>query len=141
MGGFPWRAHLFDILGLHADVVERCFVDTPAPLSGIGFAELEKHLRLTWQAPAEGEAAAADLPDYGWVRFRNSNGAEPHRWQPQTIKALQSVVGTARGVPQPTDPAGAFAIFTRDIAAREAAVLRDLLEIRPAGPELAIEDR
>ena len=25
-------AHLFDILGLHADVVERCFVDTPAPL-------------------------------------------------------------------------------------------------------------
>ena len=27
-------AHLFDILGLHASVVERCFVNTPAPLVG-----------------------------------------------------------------------------------------------------------
>ena len=132
-------AHLFDILGLHADVVERCFVDTPAPLSGIGLAEIEKHLRLTWQAPAEGDAAA-ELPDYGWVRFRKSDTAEPHRWQPPTVKALQSVVGTARGVAQPTDPAGLFAIFTKDVTEREAAVLRDLLEIRPAGPELAVED-
>jgi glutamate synthase (ferredoxin) len=133
-------AHLFDILGLHADVVERCFADTPAPLSGIGLAEIEKQLRLTWQAPADGADVSADLPDYGWVRFRNSDGAEPHRWQPKTVKTLQSVVGTARGVPQPTDPAGLFAIFTKDITEREAAVLRDLLEIRPAGPELAIEE-
>ena len=41
-------AHLFDILGLHSSVVARCFVDTPAPLSGIGFAEFERHLRQTW---------------------------------------------------------------------------------------------
>jgi glutamate synthase (NADPH/NADH) large chain len=134
-------AHLFDILGLHATVVDRCFANTPAPLSGIGFADIEANLRRTWQAQVPTEAAAAaTLPDYGWVRFQRTEGAEPHRWQPQTVKALQSVVGSARNVPQPTDPAGAFAIFTRDIAAREAAVLRDLLEIRPAGPELAIED-
>ncbi len=41
-------AHLFDILGLHADVVARCFAGTPAPLSGIGFAELDHHLRQGW---------------------------------------------------------------------------------------------
>ena len=41
-------AHLFDILGLHKSVVERCFPDTPAPLSGIGFAELDRRLRLSW---------------------------------------------------------------------------------------------
>jgi len=131
-------AHLFDILGLHDDVVQRCFIDTPAPLSGIGFAELEKHLRLTWLTPAE--ATSTELPDYGWVRFRKADGAEPHRWQPPTVKALQSVVGSARNVPQPTDPAGAFAIFTKDVVAKDPAVLRDLLEIRPAGPELALEE-
>ena len=38
-------AHLFDILGLHQSVVDRCFLNTPAPLSGIGFEELEVHLR------------------------------------------------------------------------------------------------
>src|SRR5262249_2984000 len=65
---------------------------------------------------------------------------EPHIWQPPTVKALQSVVGSARNVPQPTDPAGAFAIFTRDVVARDPAVLRDLLEIRPARPELSFNE-
>src|ERR1700678_1194178 len=57
-------AHLFDILVLDETVIERCFIDTPAPLSGIGFAEIEKQVRQTWQATGD---PAADLPDYGWV--------------------------------------------------------------------------
>jgi glutamate synthase (ferredoxin) len=128
-------AHLFDILGLNASVVDRCFTNTPSPLSGIGFAEIEKNLRRTWL----GEAAA-ELPDYGWVKFRKADLAEPHRWQPSTVKLLQSVVGSARNVPQPTDPAGAFTIFTQAVPSSEPAVLRDLLEIRPAGAELAVAD-
>ncbi len=44
-------AHLFDILGLHASVVDRCFPNTPAPLSGIGFAELDRRLRVSWHVP------------------------------------------------------------------------------------------
>ncbi|HEX4576716.1 MAG TPA: glutamate synthase-related protein, partial [Edaphobacter sp.] len=130
-------AHLFDILGLHSSVVARCFVDTPAPLSGIGFAELERHLRQTW---TPSDSASSELPDYGWIRFRKADVSEPHAWQPPTVKALQSVVGSARNVPQPADPAGAFAIYTRDVIARDPAVLRDLLEIRPAGPELGLSE-
>ena len=133
-------AHLFDILGLHSSVVARCFVDTPAPLSGIGFAELERQLRQTWAPSDVGVPVSAELPDYGWVRFRKADVSEPHAWQPPTVKALQSVVGSARNVPQPTDPAGAFAIYTRDVIARDPAVLRDLLEIRPAGPELPLSE-
>ncbi len=133
-------AHLFDILGLHSSVVARCFVDTPAPLSGIGFAELERHLRQTWASNDSGDVVSNDLPDYGWVRFRKADVSEPHAWQPPTVKALQSVVGSARNVPQPTDPAGAFAVYTRDVIARDPAVLRDLLEIRPAGSELALSE-
>ena len=133
-------AHLFDILGLHSSVVARCFVDTPAPLSGIGFAEIERQVRLTWKQAGSLVEASTELPDYGWVRFRKADGAEPHAWQPPTVKALQSVVGSARNVPQPTDPTAAFAIYTHDVIARDPAVLRDLLEIRPAGPELAVAD-
>ncbi|HVG26988.1 MAG TPA: glutamate synthase-related protein, partial [Acidobacteriaceae bacterium] len=135
--------HLFDILGLHKSVVDRCFPETPAPLSGVGFAELERRLRLSWQGPAEGAtgaAAAADLPDFGWVRFRKAEAAEPHLWQPPNVKALQTVVGSARGVPAASDPASAFQIFSRNVDAAETGTLRDLLEIRPAGPELAVED-
>ena len=133
-------AHLFDILGLHSTVVDRCFLGTPAPLSGIGFAEIERQLRQTWKAPDEEAQISVDLPDYGWVRFRKADLSEPHAWQPQTVKALQSVVGSARGVAPQTDAAGAFAIYTRDVIARDPAVLRDLLEIRPAGPELDLEE-
>jgi glutamate synthase (ferredoxin) len=133
-------AHLFDILGLHSSVVARCFVDTPAPLSGIGFAELERHLRQTWAPSDRSGSAPSELPDYGWIRFRKADVSEPHAWQPPTVKALQAVVGSARNVAQPADPADAFALYTRDVIARDPAVLRDLLEIRPAGPELRLSE-
>ncbi len=134
-------AHLFDILGLHSSVVDRCFPNTPAPLSGIGFVEVERHLRETWLGNAALVAVpSADLPDYGWVRFRKTDRAEPHAWQPATVKALQSVVGSARGVALPADPTAAFAMYTKDVIARDPAVLRDLLEIRPAGSELNLDE-
>jgi glutamate synthase (ferredoxin) len=135
-------AHLFDILGLHKSVVERCFPETPAPLSGIGFSELDRRLRLSWlgESVEENAAAKADLPDYGWVRFRKADTAEPHQWQPPNVKALQTVVGSARGVPAASDPAQAFQIYTRNVDTAEPRSLRDLLEVRPAGPELAIDD-
>ena len=133
-------AYLFDILGLHASVVKKCFPGTPAPLSGIGFAELDRRVRVSWQAPEADVPVAKDLPDFGWVRFRKADMAEPHMWQPPNVKALQTVVGSARGVATASDPAGAFAIFSRNVDTGEAVTLRDLLEIRPSGPELAVED-
>ena len=134
-------AHLFDSLGLHASVVDRCFPGTPAPISGVGFAELDRQLRHTWQTstPDATAGAAAGLPDYGWVRFRKSDPAEPHAWQPPTVKALQSVVGSARGVPPSADATQAFAMFSKAIDAREGLVLRNLLDIRPASASLPLE--
>ncbi len=136
-------AGLFDILGLHTEIVDRCFPRTPAPLSGIGFAEVDRRLRATWLAEVPVEPApvmkAAELPDFGWVRFRKADAAEPHIWQPPTVKALQTVVGSTRaGVPSADQPA-AFAIFSEGVDGREAATLRDLLEIRPAGAQLTLD--
>jgi glutamate synthase (ferredoxin) len=130
-------AGLFDILGLHETIVTRCFPGTPAPLSGIGFAEVDRRLRLTWIGE---EAARVDLPDYGWVKFRKADVAEPHMWQPPNVKALQTVVGSTRAGGSSENPAAAFHIFSEGVDRREAATLRDLLEIRPAGPALAVED-
>ncbi len=134
-------AHLFDILGLHGTVVERCFPGTPAPLSGIGFAEIERRLRASWGAEAaagSSESQKIELPDFGWVRFRKSDVSEPHQWQPPTVKALQTTVGSARNVANAVDPAAGFAIFSRDADAHEPLRLRDLLEIRPASAELQV---
>lgn len=130
-------AHLFDSLGLHESVVKRCFPGTPAPISGIGFAEIERQLRQTWSPT--GDASATELPDYGWVRFRKAELAEPHAWQPSTVKALQTAVGSVRGATTAAASSDAFRIYAEAVEKREAATLRDLLEIRPAGPEISLE--
>ena len=133
-------AYQFDILGLGREVVERCFPQTPAPLGGIGLHEIEDAIRHQWGAQPRVDAKGiADLPDYGWVKFRRAEDAEPHAWAPGHVKALQSVVGTARNVALPADPAEQFRIFSSDMHSNGATTLRDLLEIRPAGPELALE--
>ncbi len=145
-------AHLFDSLGLSQEVVDRCFFGTPAPLGGIGFTELEAGIRQVWSnsqnppaepsedgTPAPIVTITKDLPDYGWVRFRKADKAEPHSWQPQTVKALQTVVGSARGVAAVADPAAAWSAFTTQAVEKEPTVLRGLLEIRPAGAPLALE--
>jgi glutamate synthase (NADPH/NADH) large chain len=163
-------AHLFDILGLDNEVVELCFEGTPSPISGIGFAELEVAARDRWaaaqdeddqpalvnainqdssgdsqpptataQAPVA-QREAKTLPDYGWVRFRKDDRAEPHSWQPQTVKALQIVTGSARGSGGAgLSPAQAWTAFSTQATENRPTVLRDLLEIRPAAAPLALD--
>lgn len=131
-------AHLFDILGLHKSVVDRCFPGTPAPLSGIGFAQLDRQLRSGWMT--KDTAPAADLPDFGWVRFRKADGAEPHAWQPPTVRALQTSLGSTKTGVVPADPAAAFRMYTDELLAREPAVLRDLLQVRGTGRQVRLDE-
>jgi glutamate synthase (NADPH/NADH) large chain len=142
-------AHLFDAMGISAAVVDKCFAGVPAPLGGLGFKEIEDYVRELWRgepstedltkepAPVVAETPVRELPDYGFVRFRKADEAESHSWQPQTVRALQSVVGsTKQGAALALTP---FASFNAQVVEAEPATLRDLLEIRPAGPELTID--
>jgi glutamate synthase (NADPH/NADH) large chain len=149
-------AHLFDAIGLSDAVVQKCFTGTPAPIGGLGFAEIEEYVRSLWReqpvaietletvtagAPSAAVDAPApalrELPDYGFVRFRKADEAESHSWQPQMVRALQTVVGsTKQGAALALKP---FADFATQMVEAEPANLRDLLEIRPAGPELGPE--
>jgi glutamate synthase domain-containing protein 2/glutamate synthase domain-containing protein 1/glutamate synthase domain-containing protein 3 len=146
-------AHLFDAIGISQHVVDKCFAGVPTPIGGIGFTEIENYVRRLWSAdpvstseadkstekgPAEFSAPALrELPDYGFVRFRKADEAESHGWQPTTVRALQTVVGsTKQGAALALAP---FAMFSAQAAEPEPTHLRDLLEIRPAGPELALD--
>jgi glutamate synthase (NADPH/NADH) large chain len=156
-------AHLFDAIGLSDAVIARCFFGTPSPLSGIGFAEVEKQVRQFWSEPvpavdassmsgdgsddaqddggtlvaAIAPAAVRDLPDYGFIRYRKADGAELHAWQPTTVRALQAAMGsTKQGAALALAP---WTAFTAQASETHPANLRDLLEIRPAGPELELE--
>ncbi len=171
-------AHLFDSIGLAHEVIDECFFGTPAPLGGIGYAELEDRVRAQWgesapvseaarieektvdaqaetataqisveipvavaaQASAAAAAPAKDLPDPGWIRFRKSERAEPHGWQPSTVRLLQTVTGaTARPVTPAPAPGEAWAAFRSRSVEPEPANLRDLLAFHPAGPALPLD--
>ncbi|HEX3942255.1 MAG TPA: glutamate synthase-related protein [Acidobacteriaceae bacterium] len=158
--------HLFDALGLDQEVIDRCFENTPSPIGGLGFAELETALRERWVPAQEEEAQpalvntaraeavpvgsatqqpvvparAVTLPDYGWVRFRKDERAEPHGWQPQTVRALQLVTGASRSSgASALTPDQAWAAFRTQAVEPYPTVMRDLLELLPAAQPIPVE--
>ncbi len=157
-------AHLFDAIGLDQEVIDRCFEGVPSPIGGIGFAELETAVRQRWSAALEDEAQFAlvnaatseavasaataqqvtahvqkGLPDYGWIRYRKDEHAEPHAWQPQTVRALQLVTGASRASASSTlEPGQAWDLFRSQAVEPEPTVLRDLLGFRAAAPPLSL---
>ena len=131
-------AQLFDIIGLDDALVEWCFTGSSSPMGGLGFADIEAALRTSWLP----QQHLSELPDYGWVRFRRDDKAELHAWEPQRTRQLQLAVGAARPSLQAAAETSTHLQAWSDYASaggeREPAVLRDLLEFRPAGPRLSV---
>ena len=133
-------AQLFDILGLDGEVVERCFPGSTSPLDGWGLAEIEAAVRASWAA----EHRTPELPDYGWIRFRRDDRAEPHVWEPQRARQLQLAVGSAKGTAQAAVADAvvqmqAWSAFRGETMQREPQMLRDLLTFVSAAPAIAVD--
>jgi glutamate synthase (ferredoxin) len=127
--------HLFEILGLADEVVERCFAGTPSRIAGLGWAELEADI-LRRHALAWGEEAT-ELSDPGRLRYRRGDESEHHAWEPAAVRALQRAVGSARRA-DGGDP-GAWAEFRRGTADFDRD-LRDLLDTVTAAEPLPLEE-
>ena len=90
-------AQIFESVGLHEKVIERCFCGTASRLQGVGFEvlaeELQRRHDLGYAHPARASATDsthAGLPNPGEFQYR-ING-EQHAWQPSTIASLQMAV-------------------------------------------------
>jgi glutamate synthase domain-containing protein 2/glutamate synthase domain-containing protein 3 len=122
---------IFECLGLADTVVARCFAGTPNRIGGLDFADLARPLlerhALAFAAPATLEK----LPDYGLVRFRREG--ERHAWEPAIVRALHKGIGNGQAV--------AWADYQRlTEPPPEPSTLRDLLEIRPAGEAVPLDE-
>ena len=118
---------IFECLGLHASVVERCFSGTPNRIGGLAFEDLAAALEERHTA-AFAEKTLAKLPDFGLVRFRREG--ERHAWEPAIIRALHRAIERGEweafhGLTEPSD---------------QPASLRDLLEILPAGQAVPLDE-
>jgi glutamate synthase domain-containing protein 2/glutamate synthase domain-containing protein 1/glutamate synthase domain-containing protein 3 len=117
---------IFECLGLHESVVQRCFDGTPNRIGGLGFADLGRG--VIERHAAAFALAETRLPDFGLVRFRRDG--ERHAWEPPVIRALHKAIGD-----------DAWEEYRRLTEPSETpATLRDLLEILPAGPAIPLDE-
>lgn len=123
------RGQVFDVIGLDADVVARCF---PAAghwpgrigLDDIGQAVANRH-RHAFQVDVP------SLPDPGLVRFRGSG--ESHAFAPTVVKALRTMVEPGAGL-------GDVRTYLATVADGGPRQPRDLLAFRPTNNSLPIDD-
>jgi glutamate synthase domain-containing protein 2/glutamate synthase domain-containing protein 3 len=121
---------LFDVLGLAAEVSQACFPAAPlwpgsAGWNDLGEALVERHRQAyTTQKPK--------LVDPGLNRFRADG--ESHTFAPRSVKAIQALASGDSG-----DGIEAALAAYRDALRRDDPALpRDLLELQPATPPVAL---
>jgi glutamate synthase (ferredoxin) len=125
-------AQIFETIGLSRDLVDRHFTGTPVRLSGIGLPEIEADIRTRHAGayPTEGAAAGGErLADLGLIRFRKEG--EAHAWSPTIVGAIQRAVNGDR-----TE----YDAYRQVVREQPATTVRDLLDVRPLGPAIPIEE-
>ncbi len=120
-------AQLFEIVGLHDEVVDQCFSGTTSRIQGINFDDLEFDQTLlakhAWNR-------TADITQGGLLKF--IHGGEYHSYNPDVVQLLQSAVTS-----------GVFEDYRKyaDVADNRApAFLRDLLDLKPASEPVPIDE-
>jgi glutamate synthase (ferredoxin) len=126
-------AQIFEAIGLERTLVDRYFAGTSSRIGGIGLdgiarEALERHRRAYRYRPR----GTAELPVGGEYQWRRDG--EHHLFTPETVFKLQHATRS-----------GQYAIFkdyTRlvDDQSRRLATLRGLLELRPGGAPLPIDE-
>jgi len=126
-------AQIFEAIGLNRSVVERYFTGTPSRIEGVGLDVLAREalLRHTFamQPPAESET---ELEVGGSYQYRERG--ERHLVNPVTISTLQHAV-------RQKDPR-TFQEYVRTVNEqnRNFYTLRGLLDFRPAGPAVPLDE-
>ncbi len=120
-------AQIFEAIGVDGDVIDRYFTGTTSRIGGAGLSAFAIDV-LRFHAEAFGEDAA--LRDRGIYRFRKAG--EYHALNPLVFKALHKAVRTG-------DDA-AYDEYARQVDERAPTNLRDLLEPRPLGEPVPLDE-
>jgi glutamate synthase (NADPH/NADH) large chain len=120
-------AQLFEIVGLDDEVVGRCFTGTTSRIRGTNFDDLlddQKALAgIAWE-PREA------VTQGGLLKYKH--GGEYHCYNPDVVATLQAAVRTG-DYDRYRDYAGL-------VNERPVATLRDLMDLKPAGPPVPLDE-
>ncbi len=121
-------AQLFEIIGLHSEVVDSCFHGTPSRIQGADFSDLEADQKIlageAFHTPQE------PIRPGGILKFMY--GQEFHAFNPDVVHALQQAVNSGNYDDWQT--------CADLINSRQNATLRDLLQVRTADEPLPLNE-
>ncbi len=120
-------AQLFEIVGLSDDVVEKCFKGTSSRIKGSNFDDLMadqvKLAEHAWE-PRE------HVEQGGLLKY--VHGGEYHCYNPDVVATLQASVRSG--------DYEAYKSYASLVNDRPVATLRDLMELKPAGPPVPLAE-
>ena len=120
-------AQLFEIVGLHEDVVDRCFKGTVSRIQGARFSDLyDDQLRLARSAWEPRQP----LVQGGFLKY--VHGGEYHCFNPDVIATLQAAVRSG--------DFDRYQEYAKLVNERPVATLRDLFRLVPAGPPVPLDE-
>jgi glutamate synthase (NADPH/NADH) large chain len=120
-------AQLFEIVGLHEEIVSRCFKGTVSRIQGAMFADFEEDQRALAQTAWE---PRQPLNQGGLMKY--VHGGEYHCYNPDVIATLQGAVRSG--------DFERYLDYAQLVNDRPVATLRDLFRTRPAGPSVPLEE-
>ncbi len=120
-------AQLFEIVGLHDDIVDRCFVGTASRIQGATFEDLHEDQLLLAKAAWDPRE-----PVRQGGLFRYVHDGEYHCYNPDVIATLQAAVRSG--------DYGKYQVYARLVNERPPSTLRDLMRAKPAGQPISLDD-
>ena len=114
-------AQLFEIVGLHDEVVSLCFKGTTSRLQGLHFSDLEDDQKKLARLA---QNHSKPLRQGGLLKYIHDG--EYHAFNPDVVQSLQKAV-------QDSDY-DAYKHFADHVNHRQPAVFRDLLKLKPKAP-------
>ena len=120
-------AQLFEIIGLHEEIVDFCFRGTVSRIQGAKFSDLEEDQRqLTLLSNSSGEA----LSQGGLYKYVHDG--EYHCYNPEVISTLQAAVKTSSFE--------TYIKYANLVNQRPVSTLRDLMKPVPLGKKIDVDD-
>jgi len=120
-------AQLFEIVGLHDEVVGRCFAGTVSRIQGTKFADLHADQRMLAD-----EAWNPRVPLVQGGLLKYVHGGEYHCFNPDVVATLQAAVRTGDFT--------RYQEYARLVNDRPVATLRDLLKVKAASGPIPLDE-
>jgi len=120
-------AQLFEIVGLHNDVVDQCFVGTVSRIQGADFDDIAADS----QALANAAWSKRTNTKHGGL-LKYVEGGEYHAYNPDVVQTLQEAVNSG----EYRD----YQKYAEIVDGREPTTIRDLLQLKKADSAIPIEE-